>query len=214
MKNNNTLLHCLIALALILSLSACHKDPLVSYNRSMYQFNTLVRPYTIQPLVATYTALTPAEISTMLLNSQRFVKQTFNTPYYLIKDRSPLNLWNRWIINLLLGGFGSTAISANFASPLPQMHDTSWPIVLPLIGPMGMIPLAGAILGNTMLALIIPSSSLRLWSILSALAMESSTADLQTYIARQPDPYAVHLKLMREAAKNPTYVETFILPDL
>lgn len=204
----------LIPLILSLGLTACHhKDPLERYNRSMYEFNTMARPILINPLVVTYAHLVPVTLSELLLNSHIFVKNTLSTPFYLVKRQSPLSLWNRWLIELLLGGFGSTAITSSFIAPLPQPQDNSWPIVLPLIGPIGMVPLAGAILGNQILVIIIPSSGLRVWSLLGTLAKESKTIDMQTYLANQNDPYATHLRLMRLPNQKITQTTTYALPD-
>lgn len=199
---------------IMLSLSACHnKDPLESYNRSMYHFNTTAKPYIITPFITTYTLTTPPAMTPMLLNSQMFVKHTFNTPYYLIKRTSPLQLWNRFLIDLLLGGCGSTSPSDNIMEPLPMTTDHSWPIVLPLIGPMGMLPLTGAILGSKMLAVIIPSNGLRVWSILSGIAKMSNEASRDSYIALSSDPYATHIKLMHQSKTNVTGAMTYALPE-
>jgi len=200
--------------SLVFGLTGCSAtDPLEPLNRKIYQGNTDLRPYVLAPLVTTYGYIMPRSLNTMLLNTRGFVKLTFSIPVQAALGNNVLSLTNRWIINLFLGGAGSIDVASHYLGPLPESADHSWPIVLPVLGPIGIVPFIGSVVGSKVLGLFIPQAFLSPWSILGALGNELDHRQALARISQSPDPYQAHIKYLRTSSKSVEGTQSYPIPD-
>ena len=202
----------LLIISIMLLLTACHTvDPLEKFNRKIYSFNHVIHHRLIKPIVVIYHDVSPTDMNIMLLNSRKYIHNVFSTPLYLIKGYSYIDIYQRMVIDLLLGGVGTTALSNTLYKPFPVLIDNSWPIVLPFLNPMGTSSLGGIIITYTIMSSYLPASILATWLYGTRLAKEDSLIEFNEYLDRQVDPYKTFIYFMRKPMVSSS--ETFALPQ-
>lgn len=171
-------------LAVIMSIFLCGcsaQDPFRPYNQAMYKINNKIRPITIVPLTNIYTSVSPSALSIVLINSKSFVKTSMMTPYYIFQGQNPIDLWHRFLVDLLIGG-ASTKVSNSLFAPLGNIKSSGWPIiVLPIYGAFTLTSLIAISASNQILTIFIPKTELLIWSILCRFADEANTTYPSSY---------------------------------